>query len=110
MRELRDQHEFRIISESEVIFSSLDSSSKFSIARNIKPISTLIVDEATLSVESSMNTPFLYLFALIVLFSLEIISNLVRSHLMMSFEKEVIVTVCLRESFTKNYALKILLC
>lgn len=34
MRELRDQHEFRIICETDVIFSTLDSSSKFSIARN----------------------------------------------------------------------------
>ena len=57
MKDLREKLENIIIKESDVIFSTLDSSSKYSILKNIRPVSTLIVDEATLSVESSMIIP-----------------------------------------------------
>lgn len=57
MNHLRDKLEEKIIQKSDVIFSTLDSSGKKSIALNIGNISTLIVDEATLSVESSMIIP-----------------------------------------------------
>ena len=57
MKHLRDRLEEEIIRESDVIFSTLDSSGKKSISQNIGQISTLIVDEATLSVESSMIIP-----------------------------------------------------
>lgn len=57
MNYLRNILEKQIITESNVIFATLDSSGKRSIAQNIGKISTLIVDEATLSVESSMIIP-----------------------------------------------------
>ena len=57
MKILREKLENQLICQSNVIFSTLDSSAKKSIALNIGQISTLIVDEATLSVESSMIIP-----------------------------------------------------
>lgn len=57
MNILRDKLEQKVIQQSNVIFSTLDSSGKKSIVKNIGSISTLIVDEATLSVESSMIIP-----------------------------------------------------
>ena len=69
MKDLREKLECQIIDESDVIVSTLDSSAKRSISISIMPYSkitssnsnsklgTLIVDEATLSVESSMIIP-----------------------------------------------------
>ena len=57
MNKLRKKLEEKVIKESNVIFSTLDSSGKKSITPIIGNISTLIVDEATLSVESSMIIP-----------------------------------------------------
>ena len=57
MNFLREKLEEKIIQQSNIIFSTLDSSGKKSIVLNFGEISTLIVDEATLSVESSMIIP-----------------------------------------------------
>ena len=53
LRTLRTQLENIIIQESDILFSTLESSCKYPINN----IGTLIVDEATLSVESSMIFP-----------------------------------------------------